>query len=230
MSLKFAYHLQDLTHTLSSQVPSWNGSCGFTQKIVLDFAQQTSEVKFRVQKLSMHSGIGTHLDAPLHASQAGASIDELSLKDLVMPAIKIDVSASCNESQIISLEDIQAFVAAHGQIPDGAFVIIETGWNKFWGDRDRYRNGGRFPSVSKEAGQYLIELGAQALGIDTLSPDTEDSGYPIHQMFLGFGKVIVENLANLQSLPTSDFFVGLFPIKIEGGTEAPMRCVAFLKR
>lgn len=63
------------------------------------------------------------------------------------------------------------------------------------------------------------------LGIDTLSPDTRDSGFPVHQLVLGAGKYIIENIANAKKLPTTGCCIIALPIKIQHGTESPIRLV-----
>lgn len=67
------------------------------------------------------------------------------------------------------------------------------------------------------------------LGIDTLSPDTEASGYPVHQAILGAGKYLVENVANADKLPPVGGFSLVMPIPTEGGTEAPIRLIGLVK-
>jgi len=74
-----------------------------------------------------------------------------------------------------------------------------------------------------------LERGAAGIGIDTLSPDRPEDGFPAHKLLLGAGKFIVENAANLRSLPPLGSQVLVAPIKISGGTEAPVRLMGFIK-
>jgi len=111
----------------------------------------------------------------------------------------------------------------HGKIPPGCFVIVYTGWDRFWDTPDKYRNNYVFPSVSKEAAKYLLEKQLVGLGIDTLSPDRPQDGFPTHQLLLGAGKYIVENVSNAHLLPAKGFYILALPIKTAKGTEAPMR-------
>ena len=101
--MKFPYKIIDLTHTLSSNIPTWNGSCGFEHKITVDYDDCTTDVKFRVQKLAMHAGIGTHMDAPAHCIKDGATIDKLSIQDFLSPLVVIDVSAKMHERYSVSI-------------------------------------------------------------------------------------------------------------------------------
>ena len=63
MIKKFPFKLIDLTHTLDSNLPSWDGDCGFNHTIKLDYQDCKSDVKFRVQQVTMQAGIGNHIDS-----------------------------------------------------------------------------------------------------------------------------------------------------------------------
>ena len=127
-------------------------------------------------------------------------------------------------------EDIRQFEREHGQIGAGAFVIVRTGWEQYWNEPEKYRNNLQFPSISRDAAELLLERKIAGLGIDTLSPDTPGSGYPVHEAILGAGKYIVENVANSSELPPLDSFSLALPIRTEGGTEAPMRLIGLITR
>src|SRR5438445_13889218 len=125
--MTFPYTIIDLTHTLDENTPTWDGSCGFHHDIVLDYSDCATEVTFRVQKIEMNAGIGTHMDAPAHCIQNGATIDQLKLTDLLSPCVVIDVSEPSHERYSVSVLDIKAFENAHGRIQPGQFVMIRTG-------------------------------------------------------------------------------------------------------
>ena len=86
-----------------------------------------------------------------------------------------------------------------------------------------------FPSVSLEVAELLLERGVNALGIDTLSPDRPEDGFKVHKTFLGSDKILIENVANLGSMPPTGGFVIVLPIKIKDGTEAPVRLVGLIE-
>lgn len=224
----FPFRLIDLTHPLSPNVPSWHGSCGFRHEVKLDYDQCTTEVKFRVQQIKMHAGIGTHMDAPAHIIPGGATVDEMDIQNFLAPCIVVDVSARAHERYCVTCQDIHAFEHQYGQIPHGGFVIIHTGWQTRWQTPELYRNKHVFPSVSGQAAHLLVERGVVGLGIDTLSPDRPEDGFPTHQALLGAGKYIVENVACAQLLPPTGSFSLALPIKTVGGTEAPIRLVGLV--
>ncbi len=219
--------MYDLTHTLSPEIPHWNGGCGFQFQTILDYADCAEAVKFRVQKLDMFSGIGTHVDAPLHCIQGGKSIADIPLEDLIAPCIVIDVTKKAHEKYSATVDDVGEFENQYGRIASGTFVILRTGWEKHWHTPEKYRNNLIFPSFSKEAVEVLLNRNIIGIGIDTLSPDRADDGFPVHQLILGAGKYIIENIANADSLPAVGAYVIALPIKIQNGTEAPIRLIGF---
>lgn len=219
----------DLTHALEPHIPAWDLGCGFVQTIKVDYSECSSDVKFRINRIEMDAGIGTHIDAPAHCMPSGCTVDRLPLENFLAPCIVIDLSEIAHESYLASPQDILSFEKRYGIIGSGSFVIFRTGWERYWHDPEKYRNGHRFPSISKEAAELLLERDIVGIGIDTLSPDTEESGYPVHAALLGAGKYIIENVANVQRLPARGSLILALPMKIKDGTEAPVRLVAFLQ-
>ena len=142
----------------------------------------------------------------------------------------IDVSQFAHERFSLSKGDIKNFEKEFGQVQPGSFVMIRTGWEQFWGHPEKYRNNHLFPSVSQDVAEFLLERQIVGLGIDTLSPDRPEDGYPVHAALLGAGKYIVENAAHLSGFPPIGSFILALPIKIKGGTEAPVRLIALLNR
>jgi kynurenine formamidase/GNAT superfamily N-acetyltransferase len=218
----------DLTHTLEPSIPCWDKSCGFENTIQLDYSDCTDAVKFRVQHIAMDAGIGTHIDAPAHSTPGGLTIDQLSLTDLQANCVVIDVSDKAHERYSLLISDIEQFELEYGKIPPSSFVLIRTGWDKFWTQPEKYHNNHVFPSVSLAAAKCLLDRQIVGLGIDTLSPDRPENGYPVHALLLGAGKYIIENVANAALLPPCGSRILVFPIKIKGGTEAPVRLISFV--
>ena len=226
--MKFPYKLIDLTHTLDSHMPSWDGDCGFMHDLCLDYTDSQNEDTFRVMKLHMYAGIGTHIDAPSHCLPGGKCIHELDINDLCMPCVILDVSNKAHERYSATPQDIRDFESIFGTINPGSCVMIKTGWERFWNEPEKYRNNHIFPSVTADTANLLLERGITALGIDTLSPDRPEDGYKVHRAFLGNNKVLIENVANLGEMPATGSYVMSFPLKIQDGTEAPIRLIGLI--
>lgn len=219
----------DLTHTLSPEIPSWDLSCGYKQEISLDYDQCSTPVKFRTYQINTPAGIGTHMDAPAHCIPNAITIDKIPLKQLICPCVVIDISKQAHEKYSASVNDIIEFENKHGLIPENSFVIFYTGWDKYWKMPEKYRNELKFPCIAADAAELLLQRSVIGLGIDTLSPDRAGEGFPVHQLFLGAGKYIIENIANAGNLPPIDAHVIALPLKIQNGTESPIRLIAITK-
>jgi len=222
------FHCIDLTHELHGEIPTWSGSCGFVKEMKMDYPDGC-----RVLSYKMHAGVGTHLDAPSHFIPGGRDVEMLAPDELIVPLCVIDVQKKSHSDYLIAKEDIQEYENRYGLIPEKSLVVGLTGWDKFWNVPDKYRNSDasgkkHFPGFSIEAAEHLIEREIAGIGIDTLSPDGTNTGFPVHELILGSSKYIVENLTYLQKLPPKGAFVIIFPLKIQGGAESAVRAVALL--
>lgn len=220
----------DLTHSLHADIPTWDGSCGFHLSLKGDYDDCPGNVKFCTQSLAMHGGIGTHMDAPKHCIPGGKDVSEIDLCQFIVPWVVLDVSGLCHERYSLLPADIDHFESLYGPIPTGCFVFVYTGWSQFWDAPERYRNNYVFPSISKEAGEILLQRGIVGMGIDTLSPDRLEDGFPVHQLLLEAGKYILENVANGEKLPPVGSYGVCLPLKIKDGCEAPVRLMAMIPR
>lgn len=126
--MNFPYKLIDLTQTLHSSIPTWNAGCGFNHELHIDYADCEGEDKFRVMKMKMHAGIGTHMDAPSHCFPSGRCINNFDISELCMPSVVIDIGSKCHEHYSLTPEDI---IDKHGPINKGSCVLVNTGWSKF---------------------------------------------------------------------------------------------------
>lgn len=183
---------------------------------------------------------GTHLDAPVHFAEGGQSADEIPLERLIGRAVVIDVSAkaAADPDYRLTPEDVRAWEAKHGAVPEGAIVLLRTGWGKRWPDRKRYLGDDKpgdasnlhFPSYGAEAARYLIgQRKAGVLGVDTASIDHGPSkDFIVHQIAGAANVPGLENVANLEELPATGAWVIALPMKIAGGSGGPVRIVGLV--
>lgn len=218
--------LIDLTHIINPNIPAWEEGCAFDNKITLDYADSTTSVPFRVQSFHMRAGIGTHMDAPAHCIPGGKTIDQIAIHDLMKPCVVIDISKKSDAHYLLSVNDVMSFENKYGKISENSFVIIHTGWSRYWHNPMQYRNQLQFPSVSAASVEFLLKRNIAGLGIDTLSPDTATSGFPVHQLLLSSGKIIIENMNNTDRLKPVGAYLIALPINVSGATESPVRIVA----
>ena len=219
----------DLSHTLHDGIPAWNLSCGFHQRTSIDYEECKTDLRFRVQEFSCPAGIGTHMYVPAHCFPGTMTIDQFPIEQCRQPCVVLDVSASIHENYVLSVADIENFEKQYGLIPNDTLVIVYTGWSQYWNTPKHYHNQLVFPSVSVEAAVYLLKRNISGLGIDTLSPDAGNSHFGVHEKLLSANKYIIENIAHAELLPAVGADVMILPLKIENGTEAPVRLVGIIK-
>ncbi len=181
--------------------------------------------------------LGTHLDAPNHFEAGRPSVDEIPPGNLFGPGVVIDVSGpvSADPDYLVTLDDVRNFEANHGRIPDGAIVLANSGWAKFWRQPARYLNRDvrdrlHFPGFAPEAVDFLIkQRNVRGVGLDTLSVDRGLSReFPVHHLLGKADRYGLENLAHLDKLPPTGFYLFVAPMKIETGSGGPARVFAIL--
>lgn len=185
---------------------------------------------------------GTHLDAPIHFAQHGLTADKISIDQLTGDAVVIDVSEKAlkNRDYLVSVEDITAWEARHGAIPENYIVLFRTGYGKFYPDAATYfgtaeKGAGaiprlHFPGIDPTAAAWLVKRKIKAAGIDTPSIDYGQSkDFKTHQVLMGAGIPGFENIANLQLLPVKGAYIIALPMKIKDGTGGPLRIIAWVK-
>jgi len=187
---------------------------------------------------------GTHLDAPVHFAEGKRSADQIPLEQLMGPAIVLDVTAAAAESRDyqVTIADFARWEEQHGAIPDGALVLLRTGFSKFWPDRERYMGTAErgadavaklhFPGLHPDAARWLVaKRKINAIGLDTPSIDFGQSTlFESHRILFAANIPAFENLANLDQLPPTGAVVIALPMKIEGGSGGPLRAVAIIPR
>ena len=183
---------------------------------------------------------GTHMDAPVHFAEGGLTADQVPLTTLIGPAAVVDVSAAAakNRDYRLSVEDLKNWETANGRLPDGAIVLMRSGWGQRWPDKEKYLGTAKrgdtanlhFPGFSKEAAQWLVrERSIDAIGVDTPSIDYGPSvDFIVHQTINGANKPAFENVANLDRLPARGATLIALPMKIGGGSGGPARIIATL--
>jgi len=158
------------------------------------------------------------------------------VKQLFGPAVVLDVRAESAKDPDYQLAParVEEWEKRHGRIPEGAIVLLRTGWASRWPDARKYRNQDaqgkmHFPGFSLEAGKLLVERKVSGLGCDTMSVDYGASGdFAVHHLALGAGLYHLENLVDLGALPETGAFLVVAPIKLEGGSGGPVRVFALL--
>ena len=185
---------------------------------------------------------GSHLDAPLHFSQGGEAVDQIPLDRFLGPAVVVDVvaQADADRDYLVTVEDLQRAEREQGSIPSDAILLIRTGFSRRWPDADRYLGtNGRgadavrelhFPGLHPDAARWLVaNRPVKAVGIDTASIDYGQSTlFEVHRTLFEHSIPAFENLTALERLPLRGALVVALPMKIGGGSGAPLRAIAIV--
>lgn len=233
----------DMTHTFDESTIFWPTARGFELEVVAD-GMTEGGYYYAANNFCMAEHGGTHLDAPIHFAEGRSTADEIPVTRLIGRAVVIDVSdsAAANPDYRVRVADLQAFEAGHGPIPEGAIVLLRTGWARYWPDRAAYlgtdRTGAEavpelhFPGLHPDAARWLVEnRDVGAVGIDTPSIDYGQSErFRSHRILYGAEVPGLENVANLDRLAPTGAYVLALPMKIAGGSGAPLRMVGAIPR
>ncbi len=217
----------DLAQPLSPATAVWPGMDPLRARTTETYADGGAFV--RVVTVGEHTG--THLDAPAHFVEGGATVEGIAADDLVCEAAVIDIRDACaaDSDYALSVADVAAHEDAHGQLPARAAVLVCTGWGAHLGDAARYVGDLRFPGVSAEAAHLLVERRVAGLGIDTLSVDAGvATGLPVHYITLPAGCWQLEGLVNLELLPPRGALLVVGAPRLVGGSGVPARPLALL--
>lgn len=224
--------VEDLTHAYDEAFPTYFGAPGVTMTQEFNFAENG----FNLMSMALNEHTGTHVDAPLHFSADGNSVDEIPVGTLVAPLCVIDIAARAAEDADaqVTPDDIKAWIAANGDIPENACVAMHSGWGpKTGGDGFRNADGDgvmHFPGFHIEAAKMLMEeTGAQSMAVDTLSLDHGPSAdFAVHYAWLPTGRFGIENIANLDKVPAAGATIVIGAPKHRGGTGGPARIFAMV--
>jgi kynurenine formamidase len=236
------YEVVDLTHPFDADTVFWPTEEGF--RLETGFEGETEGGYYYLSnRYAAADHGGTHLDAPRHFARGRATAEAVPLSRLMGPACVIDVSARAQADRDFRLgaTDIEAWETAHGTIPAGCIVLMNTGYARHWPDRSRYMGTDKrgaegvaalhFPGFSEESARLLAERGVAAVGIDTPSIDYGQSqDFRVHRYLYARDIPGFENVAALSALPPTGGFVIALPMKIANGSGAPLRIIALVPR
>jgi kynurenine formamidase len=223
--------IHDLTYPLTTRFPAFSPG----EEAVRRTLTTVEDDGYYMQEWRIVEHIGTHVDAPGHFTAGGRLATELRPAELLLPAVVVDIAqrAARDPDTVVTVDDLRAFERRHGRIPDGAAVLMYSGWGAKAGDADAYRGTDaagtlHFPGFGTDACEWLLRhRRIRSLGVDTLSIDPGESAtFDTHLALTGADRYGLENLAGLDRLPRTGttLFVGLIPY--EGGSGGQARVLA----
>jgi kynurenine formamidase len=236
----------DLTQPLSEQTPvlqlpePFANTPPLSRRTLSRYDDAGPAWAWDVLELGEHTG--THFDAPIHwiSGQDGEDVASVPPGRLVGPAVVIDKSAevASDPGFLLTVADLEAFEAEHGQIAPGSWVLFRSGWDARASDSDAFLNAGPSgpvtPGPDVDAARWLAnERGIVGFGVETVGTDAGAAGgfdppFPAHQFLLGAGRYGLTQLANLAELPPTGAVIVVAPLKLVRGTGSPARVFALV--
>jgi kynurenine formamidase len=231
----------DLSHDFSPDTVYWPTSEPFKLETVAAGMTEKGYYYSAYKYCASEHG-GTHIDAPLHFAEGQKSVDQIPLTQLIAPAVKVDLSAkaAADRDYQVTVADLSSWESQHGRIPDGSILLLQTGFGQHWPDRVKYMGTDKrgpegvaelhFPGLHPEAADWLMKnRKVGAVGLDTPSIDYGQSqDFQSHVILMARNVPAFENVANLDKVPVTGAQVVALPMKIRGGSGAPLRIVAFI--
>jgi kynurenine formamidase len=223
----------DLTHVMSAEFPTFFGIPGIEMQKQFDIQKDG----FNLYWWRIVEHAGTHLDAPIHFSTAGATVDKIDVGSLVAPLAVIDVKAKAaqNPDYLVSRQDLSDWEGRHGRLPDGCCVAMNSGWAEHVGSFAKFSGKDaagvlHFPGFASEAAEWLMrERNVAGIAVDTLSLDHGPSkDFKTHYLWLPSGRWGLENVANLDRVPPAGATLVVGVAKVKDATGGPTRLIALV--
>ena len=223
----------DLTHTMSPEFPTYFGVPGIELQKQYEFKKDGFNLNW--WRIIEHAG--THLDAPIHFSENGMTVEKIAAGELVVPLAVIDVRkpAEKDPDYLMTVEDVLTWEKRFKALPGNCCVAMLSGWGQHVGNPGKFTGkdaGGafHFPGFSPELAEWLLkERKVLGIAVDTLSLDNGPSkDFKTHHIWLPSGRWGLENVANLEKVPPSGATLVAGVPKIKDATGAPVRLIALI--
>ena len=185
---------------------------------------------FRTTFYEMVGQYGTHVDPPAHFAEDGITMDEIPLKQMILPLIVLDNTPyqTKDENHAFSVADLKAWEKKHGRVPRGSFVALRTDMYKDWDKNPERFKRAPFPAWAFETIKFLYEQrGVTATGHEAMDTDTTDK-MDSETWILQHGHYQIEVMANLDKVPPKGALIVVTWPKVRKGLGFPARAFAIL--
>jgi kynurenine formamidase len=226
----------DLTHSFGPDTPHWKGFGEMKVRTLYTIAKDG----FHVDEFCHVGQWGTHVDPPAHFHEGLKTVDQIDPRDMLLPLVVLDAheQSARNPDYLLTLDDVRAWEARHGRIPQHAFVAMRTDWSKRWPDDAAMQNRdaagvAHYPGWSMPVLKLLYEQRhIAASGHETTDTDgglgaTKDD-YSMESYVLGTNHYQIEMLADLDKVPEYGALVMVSFPKPSQGSGFPARVIAIL--
>jgi kynurenine formamidase len=225
-------NIVDLTHVLNADTPLLYP---LLPKLGLVNLATHEKNGLYANQLVVSEHHGTHFDAPIHFAPGGQTTAEIPVRTLVAPAVVVDIRDKTGrdpDSQL-TMDDLSTWEAQFGRIPEGAVVLLNSGWDSRFTDDVACRNVGpdglgHYPGFSPEVGTFLRdERSIVGIGTDTMNIDRGiNTEFQVHKLLMAVNRWMLEGVANLASIPPAGAHLFVGAPRHAGGSGGPARVIA----
>lgn len=231
----------DLTHSFAPGIPHWPGFPDEKAETLFWYDPGVAPGSgFYAQSFSHVGQWGTHVDPPAHFVKGGRTVDQIGVKEMIMPLVVLDVheKVARDADYVLKMDDVRSWEARHGPIPGDAFVVMRTDWSRRWPNMAAMQNQdskgiSHYPGWSMEVLKYLYEVRkVRASGHETTDTDpgmvASKDEFPLETYILKQDRYQIELLDDLSRVPEAGALaVVTFP-KPKNGSGFPARVFAIL--
>lgn len=210
----------DLSHSVDPTTPVFSGYPPVEIRVLESTRYLIPGGRRALNSSQLSIGIhcGTHIDAPFHFFEDGATVDQ------------IDLGHCVGETQLVRLD-----IPGDGEIERGRLtgyrdqlircgkVVLSTGWEHQWGRPEYFTH---HPVLTPDAADFLVECGVHLVGVDF--PSVDHPPFLTHVALLSHNVLILENLANLSEIRAQLFQLVAVPLKFTGRDGSPVRAIALV--
>ena len=167
-----------------------------------------------LSELTMGSHSGTHIDAPVHFLEGGASVYEMPFDAVIGRARVIEIK----DEQSVKPEEL-----TRHNIRAGERILFKTRNSSEDWTSSSFKED--FVHITAEAARYLAEKKIRLIGVDYLSVGGyKKDGSEVHRLLLEAGIWIIEGL-NLSPVSEGVHELICLPLRIKNGDGSPARAV-----
>lgn len=231
----------DLTHQLGERTLFWPGQPPFNFTILHRSFSPVWNTWLENNYLAFAEHGGTHIDSPSHFIQNRWRTHEIPASRLVGPGVIVDVKEKVkdNADYAVTVDDLREWEARFGRIPDGAVVIMNAGWSRYFPNPKLVFNTAtpeddktfHFPGFHEDTARWLAEeRSVVAVGTDAPTPDVAANvpAFPVHKILLAKDIVLLEFVANVDNLPPSGSTIVIGVLNTVNGSGGPARILGLV--
>lgn len=184
-----------------------------SKRIKHTWVARMPEQNINESDLASNLHTGTHMDAPLHMVDGGASVDQIDPDLYWGPCRVFDLSKL---DRPVEADDLKPY-----KIQSGERILLKTR-NSF----EEHFNP-EFIYIEVSAAKLLVDIGVKMIGIDAMSVERGKADHPTHSILLEAGLGVLEDI-RLAEVPEGSYELTAVPLRLVGLEASPVR--ALLKK